>query len=648
MNDLSTAFWILTTGGVAAALVVTALHTAKFLGRTRRYGLAKVEETDATRRRPIMPRRQSPEWRLCVVLTAWSTLASVFCAISLLEGVVGLSRLAVVLSGGTVLLLSAELFVLLYRPGIGLVERIGNANDDDEDAASPPERSLVGRVILFLVLFRPLTRRSDEAGVYRLDPRLQLADLTLLTAWRALAWVVILGVALAVFTVVVFGPQALHVVDSEVFKLVIVTSMIPTLLFVIANRGSFERPVASGYVPKQAARDLTELYLVPRSQQDRRSHTRGIEVDAMLRRASAWLMTGLASALCAALTLLAFDIAADFARLLGALATAGLAVLVLVFHHRLTLGLWEKVGVSQARRLGFVFVREHAHQLKNLLEPIEYGLVAVEEYLVGQPDSEEVAFAKERVTAAKRNVDRTRQWMRRLSERPKGYERNVRMWLAPEHEDWESLLSLVSDWIDHAAATNQSESRLLTRQIALTVGFRAIAPDGTWVYQSSPGAAQDPVVTLASVSSCLSALREQALACGAPIDRVRLQVDRETVIDLLTNLSRNAIQAAISGRDPQVRLLLVWNVQSRFPVSFVVHDRGPGIPAHARNRIFEPGLTSKPDGMGLGLFMLNEYASSISARVRFTTSSGHGGADSFSTFIFELPGSRVRITAGPD
>jgi signal transduction histidine kinase len=74
---------------------------------------------------------------------------------------------------------------------------------------------------------------------------------------------------------------------------------------------------------------------------------------------------------------------------------------------------------------------------------------------------------------------------------------------------------------------------------------------------------------------------------------------RDQIIEVLLNISMNAIEAM----QPSGGILAVDMVQStdQAQVGVVLRDNGPGIKPDVLARIFEPFMTTKEYGMGLGL-----------------------------------------------
>jgi len=70
------------------------------------------------------------------------------------------------------------------------------------------------------------------------------------------------------------------------------------------------------------------------------------------------------------------------------------------------------------------------------------------------------------------------------------------------------------------------------------------------------------------------------------------RVDRRKLRQVLVNLVQNAIEAAPAGSEVVVQVE---------PDGFRVLDRGPGLPPGLAERVFEPGVTTRPRGNGLGL-----------------------------------------------
>jgi len=84
----------------------------------------------------------------------------------------------------------------------------------------------------------------------------------------------------------------------------------------------------------------------------------------------------------------------------------------------------------------------------------------------------------------------------------------------------------------------------------------------------------------------------QNLAPELPI----LDLDSEQMRRVLINLIENGIDAA--GEKAEIS---IETIQSDEEVSLNVSDNGPGVPFEERQRIFQPYISSKDSGMGLGL-----------------------------------------------
>jgi two-component system sensor kinase FixL len=76
-----------------------------------------------------------------------------------------------------------------------------------------------------------------------------------------------------------------------------------------------------------------------------------------------------------------------------------------------------------------------------------------------------------------------------------------------------------------------------------------------------------------------------------------LHVDRLQIELVLRNLLSNAAEALQAGGRVRVRAQRYGQAHLRL----VIEDEGPGISAEARERVFEPFVSGKPSGMGLGL-----------------------------------------------
>jgi signal transduction histidine kinase len=95
------------------------------------------------------------------------------------------------------------------------------------------------------------------------------------------------------------------------------------------------------------------------------------------------------------------------------------------------------------------------------------------------------------------------------------------------------------------------------------------------------------------------------------------------------NVVSNAIQAM-----PEGGTLLVRSRQNQSHLAIEIRDTGGGIPSELRESIFEPFVSGRSDGTGLGLYMVHEaITKDHNGRLWFDdTEDGRG-----TTFIVELP-----------
>lgn len=98
------------------------------------------------------------------------------------------------------------------------------------------------------------------------------------------------------------------------------------------------------------------------------------------------------------------------------------------------------------------------------------------------------------------------------------------------------------------------------------------------------------------------------------------------LVQVLVNLIANARDAARSGRSPTVTLRtrfasgLALNVMRlgrpvKLPIEIQVSDNGPGIDPALADHIFEPFVTSKPHGQGLGLALVSKLVRDMNGRI---------------------------------
>jgi len=101
---------------------------------------------------------------------------------------------------------------------------------------------------------------------------------------------------------------------------------------------------------------------------------------------------------------------------------------------------------------------------------------------------------------------------------------------------------------------------------------------------------------------------------------------------VLHNLLANAVEAVSHSSKPWRRIELHVYGDAR-EVFLRIEDCGPGVAPELAGRLFEPFVTNKPDGMGLGLAISRSFIRASGGELTFAPSSRLGGA----CFIVRIP-----------
>ena len=126
-----------------------------------------------------------------------------------------------------------------------------------------------------------------------------------------------------------------------------------------------------------------------------------------------------------------------------------------------------------------------------------------------------------------------------------------------------------------------------------------------------------------------SSVRDDGLSLGVQLDPSDLlvEIDRVQVQQVLFNLLRNGIEAM---QDQPRRELVV--ASSRAPEGMVeisVADTGPGLSGVVRERLFQPFVTTKANGMGVGLSVCQAIIAAHGGRLWADDNPGGGAVFRF-------------------
>jgi C4-dicarboxylate-specific signal transduction histidine kinase len=126
-------------------------------------------------------------------------------------------------------------------------------------------------------------------------------------------------------------------------------------------------------------------------------------------------------------------------------------------------------------------------------------------------------------------------------------------------------------------------------------------------------------------------IKHVAIDCEVPRTLPVVRADRVHLSQVMLNLLMNAIEAVSADKGAQRRVSIEARVSAGSCCEVSVSDSGPGIPADQLDRIFEPFVTAKPNGMGIGLSISRSIVEAHGGKL--WAESGTRGA----TFHFTVP-----------
>ena len=121
---------------------------------------------------------------------------------------------------------------------------------------------------------------------------------------------------------------------------------------------------------------------------------------------------------------------------------------------------------------------------------------------------------------------------------------------------------------------------------------------------------------------------ELNLAEGLPpvlIDHIQIQ-------QVVLNLIRNSMDALSDSEAPAIIVATELGLET---VEVVVCDNGPGLSPEVQERVFEPFVSTKPDGIGIGLSICRTIVEAHGGRIAVDAGGNRGTAFRFSLPVFD-------------
>src|SRR3989440_2520832 len=172
------------------------------------------------------------------------------------------------------------------------------------------------------------------------------------------------------------------------------------------------------------------------------------------------------------------------------------------------------------------------------------------------------------------------------------------------------------------------ETDRLSKSVTQLLSFASKQPPA-----AIPSRAGELIASVVALLRADAAERQVNLSYNVDEDSFLDGVQTAALRDSLSNLILNALQVTPEGGSVAVVSRTATNA-----LTVLVSDTGPGVPAHLREKIWEPFFTTRQRGTGLGLAIVRKRMQEAGGTARFVPSANGGGA----TFELRLPVSEAR------
>ncbi|MBU8913323.1 MAG: ATP-binding protein [Spirochaetales bacterium] len=140
------------------------------------------------------------------------------------------------------------------------------------------------------------------------------------------------------------------------------------------------------------------------------------------------------------------------------------------------------------------------------------------------------------------------------------------------------------------------------------------------------------------IRECLSLLeaeiKSKKVKCTVPISETIVAVDPGELDAIILNLITNALYwMAETSKENRELVFHLTPISEGSRMRVWVHDTGPGIDLGDEKKVFWPGVTRKPGGIGMGLTVASELVAIYGGRM----TAKHPGTKGGASFAFDLP-----------
>jgi two-component system nitrogen regulation sensor histidine kinase GlnL len=110
-------------------------------------------------------------------------------------------------------------------------------------------------------------------------------------------------------------------------------------------------------------------------------------------------------------------------------------------------------------------------------------------------------------------------------------------------------------------------------------------------------------------------------------------VNGDALVQVMLNLIKNAAEALEGVENPEIRIVTAFRHgvsvmmgkgqgNAVLPIEILVIDNGPGVPESIRDHLFNPFISGKRDGQGLGLALVDKLVRDMNGFVQFVREPG--------------------------